>query len=296
MIARLAELTTRAISNLRNLGGVRATLLAFSVTGIVGIVSKLLTDNESRIALSLGLSAGALYGICLVPLSAVILTIVILERERIRKGKAMPDPAEVFDLEELVPVLERTINLGKAINSSLIPMLFPSKSNEIGSETMPWDEIDKAGAKNRYMAVGVYSNRDRRYVGYASFWPIREASALKLISGEMTDSQLTADDVIPEGERQSCRYAVVPGIGVIGDNGPERVRRALCLMRALRRMIADQYFADRRAPMTIIATAYSTHGAKWCAHYKMEQRGIIDYGDGVPVAICTREIRARDLH
>ena len=296
MIARLAELTTRAVSNLRNLGGVRATLLAFSATGIVGIAGKLLGDNESRIALSLGLSGSALYGVCLVLLSAVIVTIVILERERIRKGKAMPDPEEVFDLEELVPVYERTSNLGKAISNSLIPALFPSTNNELGSETMPWEEIDKAGAKNRYMAVGVYSNRDRRYVGYASFWPIREATALKLINGEMTDSQLTADDVIPEGERPSCRYAVVPGIGVIGDTGPERVRRALCLMRALRRMIADHYFTDRRSAMTIIAMAYSTHGAKWCAHYKMEQRGTVDYGDGVPVAICTREIRARDLH
>ncbi|WP_404334101.1 hypothetical protein AB2M62_12320 [Sphingomonas sp. MMS12-HWE2-04] len=295
MIARLAELTTRAIAHLRELSGIRAIVLTLSITGIVGMVGKLLGDNESRIALWLGLSKSALYGIGLAVLVAVVVTIIVLERERIRKDKAMPDPGDVFDLEELVPIRERTPNLGKAISTTLIPALFPSATNALGSETMPWEEIDRAGAKNCYMAVGVYSNRDRRYVGYASFWPIKEETALRLIRGEITDSQLTADDVVPEAERHSCRYAIVPGIGVIGDNGAERVRRALCLMRTLRRMIAEQYLANRRSSMTIIAMAYSSHGAKWCQHYDMEPRGIADYGDGVPVQVCTKQVRAKDL-
>ncbi|RYD54226.1 MAG: hypothetical protein EOP60_08195 [Sphingomonadales bacterium] len=285
----------RALGHLKELGGIKATLLTLSVGGVVAILGKLLSDNESWIAGRLNLPSGTVHGVALAFCLAIAGVIVVREWDRIARQEVMPDPGAVFDDEELVAVDRRTPALGKAIEKVLIPQLFPSALNQSGSETMPFEEIERAGQLNRFMAVGVYSRRDEKFVGYASFWPVRDEIGEALKAGRMTDSQLTAEHIVPEGERRSCRYAIIPGIGVIGDNQQERVRRALRLQRALRQMIAREYLTGRKGAMTIIATAYSKHGRKWCTHYQMSETGKADYGDGVLVPVCARQIKLADL-
>lgn len=289
MFARAIDYVSGIVAHARNLR--RNSLLALiGIGGVALSASQLIPKNERQISGMTGVPFETWLVMILVASSLIVMYSFFALWPR---GGQLPLPKELKE-DDIECVLMRTPELGQAISGVLIPWAFTNpKTGTV--ETMPFDQIDEAGRKNRFMAVGIRSRREDRFVGYASFWPVKADVGRKLLRGEMTDSDLTADDVIDERRRHQCRYAIIPGAVILRGPPNERLARFHRLESALRKMIATEYLARGSGRMRLIAIGYSPPGKQWCAS-KMEPTGYFaDYGDGERHPVFSREVCLADL-
>jgi hypothetical protein len=288
------ESLSHFLEHMRGLGGVRATILSLITAAGLYLAGKVFDLYDETLMASAGIPQSLLLELLLV--LVVVCAAVFLGREwgRARIRKAVPEFSEVFP-NEVEPIHFRTESLSRAINKVLIPSLFPSVTNPSGAETMPFEEIDKAGALNRYTAIGVRAQRG--IVGYASFWPVHDEIGQKLLAGEMNDSDLRATHVVSERDRHATRYAIIPGFGVLHPRKAIRVRAAVVLYHTLKSMIAREYLkGHKRGSLTLIAFPYSAEGKNWCEKLGFVENGKhVAYSDGSVVPVCCRKVSMIDL-
>ncbi|MDF7774563.1 hypothetical protein P1X14_04835 [Sphingomonas sp. AOB5] len=297
MIAGFSDFISRVVSHLKELGGARAAALAVGLAGLAYATDKLVSDKDSLLAKTTGLDRDWLL-IGLFLLSVMLVTwIIIVEWPSVRRIEGLHTPGEMVDAksDDLEEKRERSPALTEAVLTQLIPTLFPSAEAPEEGITMPGDDVRAAGEKNRYMLVGLYSRKEARFVGYASFWPVRDEIGEKLIKGEMTDSDLRAEHVLGEDERHLCNYAIVPGIGVIGKTTKLRNHRGIRLVRTLKKMIAAEYLNTPGRKITMIAIGYSDPGRAWCKLLEMKQESEVTYGDGKYFPVFARAMTVDDL-
>lgn len=290
----MKETLSHFLEHIRGLGGIRAAILSVMTAAGFYLAGKVFDVYDDKLISEAGIPQTVLLEILLVLVVVCAAAFVANEWGRAQVRKTVPEFRNVFPTE-IEPIRFRTPTLGSAVNDVLIPTLFPSESNPSGAETMPFEEINAVGGLNRYTAVGV--SFQQRVVGYASFWPVRDEIGEKLLSGDMTDSDLTAAHVLDETQRRSARYAIVPGFGVVHPRKSVRVRAAVVLYHTLKTMIAREYLkGHKRGGMILIALPYSEEGKEWCEKLGFAENGRhVAYSNGSVVPVCCRKVELVDL-
>ncbi|OYW45113.1 MAG: hypothetical protein B7Z08_13340 [Sphingomonadales bacterium 32-68-7] len=292
--ALMKEALSHFLEHLRGLGGIRATFLSLITGAVIYLTSKVFELYDDAVMASLPFERTALLQVLLAAVVILAVGFIAHEWGRSRLRRAVPEFRDTF-YTEIEPIPFRTQPLDSAIQHTLIPTLFPSELNSSGAETMPFEEIDKVGEMNRYTAVGVKAGE--RIVGYASFWPVRDEVGLKLLAGAMSDSDLVASDALPDSQRRTARYAVIPGFGVVHPKNSIRVRAAVVLYHTLKTLIAREYLkGHKRGSLTVIAFPYSDAGKEWCEKLGFVANGnYVAYADGKSVPVCCRKVTLLDL-
>jgi hypothetical protein len=128
------------------------------------------------------------------------------------------------------------------------------------------DEIDRMYEKNPRMGVALYHLDLDDFVAFATAWPLTEAAAKALISGERNENDLVADDILLESLNGQTRFLLIPAFGASAEEGDWQQRcYGLYLREEMRRALRENYFGNtRKRKITLIATGFSAEGERVC--------------------------------
>lgn len=159
------------------------------------------------------------------------------------------------------------------------------------------EEITRMYERNPVMGVGLFHCARQDYVGFATAWPLTKDAAKRIISGVMTENDLTADDVLPSSENARAEYVLVPAFGATRRHGDaDRRLLGFKLTNELRRTIRRNFFARQNRRITLIATGFSEDGRKWCRRNGMAERCRVRFsGDPASYPVFTRVLTWSDV-
>ena len=171
-------------------------------------------------------------------------------------GAPPPPPSSIevkrefsrFELEQIRNGLHRAIYGGSAPND---------------------EDINRMYAANPRLGIGLYDRESEDFVAFATTWPIRDATALRLISGETTENELTSQDVLPAAENGRANYVLIPAFGAAK---AWQAQLGFKLFSELKSALKENYLAGRGRSITLIATGFSKDGEAWCKHFSMTRQ------------------------
>jgi hypothetical protein len=295
MLAKISERVHHVINHIHESRGWVAALLSIALTVLLKTFDKFFDIFKNAMESQAGISELVVVETIALAAMICLVLIVFFKWSGSFPSDPVPDPEHLQD-KKLTALEQRTPKLAKAMNEELIPRLFSSNIDPQGFVSMPVSVMDAVGSQNRYTAVGVIHNRDKKVIGYASFWPVRDAIAHELMAGRMTDSDLKAEHILKEEEITAANYAVIPGFGILPEYENIFGIASLSLKRSLIRMIAKHYLMSVDRSMVLIGFGFTDNGINWLEKLEFEPSGgQADYGDGRPIPIYKKRIDLADL-
>lgn len=149
-----------------------------------------------------------------------------------------------------------------------------------GSYTPPDEEVYRIFRKNPRRSIGLYSDDEGAFVGFASIWPITAEAANAIKRGERVEEDLTIDDIIPADQNMAAEFAVIPGIAVLPNDRGETEQRGVRLILAFGKFIGNEYLSGRGRSIEIIASAFSRDGLAMCRKFEMTPLGTFSHSVG----------------
>jgi hypothetical protein len=142
-----------------------------------------------------------------------------------------------------------------------------------GDATVGDDPVEKILKKNKFATIGLLEKSPRdgieRLVGYASCWPITDEAYERLRLGEddpqgMSESALTASDVLSDWEIDKTKVLYIPSIAVLNRRSYEGRKRAAVLICSFLQHIKTVYrpVADRGCTIKLFIVGFTEEGQK----------------------------------
>ena len=122
---------------------------------------------------------------------------------------------------------------------------------------------------NPRLGVGLYDRESEDFVAFATTWPIKDSIALRLISGEMSENELTSDDVLPAADNGRANYVLIPAFGAAK---AWQAQLGFKLFSELKSALKENYLTGKGRSITLIATGFSDDGEAWCKHFSMTRQ------------------------
>lgn len=203
----------------------------------------------------------------------VILVAVLL----FMRGGREPLPAELARTHTVHRRLDREDV--KRVQRDLIDPVFRGANAEE-------ENILEMYRKNPVMGVALSTAADNRYVAFATAWPLTGTAAERILSGAITENDLTPDDVLPESGNAAARHLLIPVVVVRDANRSDGTFYQL--VDAFKQQLCENYFAGADHPITFIATGFSEGGKTMCRRWGFTwHRSVTMSGREVPVYTAT---------
>lgn len=119
-----------------------------------------------------------------------------------------------------------------------------------------WSEFYK---KNKFIAFGLFYSNDIEQLnclGGISCFPINKEMFYSLKKGELSEMDITAEDILDENEMNASSYRLIPGL-VIFSGSSGSIKSSMLLTSFLNWMVQNTRF-----PLSFIAFGYSYQGRK----------------------------------
>jgi hypothetical protein len=290
---RAARLSVKRLSEMRDFIQRKTEAQAVVVALIVGILLFAITEFFESGIRELGTEEKVpewqIYlGIILIAIASMAAYLFVKRGEIFGLPAMMPDPsASKGESLHIVPISNLTIL--KTIQEQLVPELFGEGASPAN------EEVYKSYENNPRRSIALYSDDEKRFVGFASIWPLDDAVAKDMMEGKITENQIKSEHILPDTRNADANFALIPAIGVLDYKSEQGPRRALKLMYAFRRFIQQEFFKDPNRSMTVLAVGFSPHGVKWCDGLQMESKTMIPYADGTSHPLYAKRITAGDV-
>lgn len=212
-----------------------------------------------------------LIAICALTACAVSLAIPAYSLFRNRRtvfGKNyLPGPDSWRRAERLHVIAYQQERIMKQIQQDL--------THEIFGDSTPDDRVvSELFKKNNRKSVGLYSDDEQAFVGFATIWPLTDEAAADILSGARDETKIVADDLLPPNMNKNARYCLIAAIGVKDAGTKLGKQRAVVLIKGFRRFFLNEFVGRRSTAKTIIAIA-EPDGEKWCEYLGMKRVAIV---------------------
>jgi len=158
-------------------------------------------------------------------------------------------------------------------NSSLIEQANRITHEVFGDATVGDNSVEEILAKNKLACIGLLEESPHdgveRLVGYASCWPITKEAYERLRLGEgdprgMSESALTASDVLSDMEIDKTEVLYIPSIAVLDRRSYEGRKRASVLICSFLQHIRTVYrpIADKGRTIRLFIVGFTAEGQK----------------------------------
>jgi hypothetical protein len=221
----------------------------------------------------------------MIPLALFAIAVAAIAMGYLIHFRAHPPKEEPISTD-ILKDYEHHFRLGRkdieAIQRDIVEQLFPGVYPKE-------EEIFRMYEKNPVMGVAIWDpdkGESGQYVAFACAWPIKVRAAEALITGRITENNLTADDILAESQNRRAKYLIVPCIAAL-DAGTRQGRVWTSeLKAAFKDLICDVYFSGGKQSINFIATATSRPGRRICGLYKMRfERDVAIGGKDAPIYV-----------
>lgn len=263
----------------------QAAALGLMVYGIGFGLSKLFETGLTEVATNSGSHEWQMHlAILLLSLLSAVAYLFVKRRDIFKRVSLPSRPIG----EKLTTVKINSLSLLKIIQEEVVPEIF-------GTATPPKEMIYESFKKNPCRSIGLYSKDEQKFVGFASFWPITEEAAKKLMDGTKTEEDLQVEDMLPAAENATAKFALIPGVGVIDPETKKGFKRGLKLMLYFRQFLKAEYFGDPERSITVLAMGYTNDGEKWCQRLHLEKITMVKYPDDTWYPLFAKQVTRRGL-
>ncbi|WP_448501810.1 hypothetical protein [Sphingomonas sp.] len=205
-------------------------------------------------------------------LSGLLVYLAYNRSEIWKQRSALPEPART-DGENLNIVPINSLELLRDVQERLVPGIF-------GDVTPANDEVYRMHHRNPNRSIGLYCKNEDRLVGFASCWPLTRTAADETKQGTLAEMHLRAEHILAAEEIEQAEVLLIVGIGVVNADTFAGRRRGIKLMLGLRAFIYQNYLAQGRPSIEILAVAGSDKGEAWCKRMGMTYMRPVPQGNG----------------
>jgi len=118
---------------------------------------------------------------------------------------------------------------------------------------------------NKYI-LACLAGPDGDFLGYFDVIPLRESFAEVFLLGQVSERDLTKDNILSPGDMRSCRSLYLSGLAAVAPNTPAGMKNACILTWALLKYLDIFYGAAR--PL-VLASAVTKQGEKLLQKFKL---------------------------